>query len=145
MFNDNLFTMPPISHNEEIKRPMKSTSRFLKFEHKQKALQPYPLFLVRLTRYFLISMALVILSIAIGCVGYHYVGKLSWVDAFYNSSMILTGMGPVAAMTTKSAKIFSSFYALYSGIAFLSTMVIILAPVVHRFLHIFHIEEKDVD
>jgi hypothetical protein len=55
--------------------------------------------------------------------------------------MILTGMGPVNVMQNNAAKIFSSLYALFSGIAFLSTVAVFLAPVAHRFLHILHIDD----
>ncbi|PYS93436.1 MAG: hypothetical protein DMF50_13525 [Acidobacteria bacterium] len=57
--------------------------------------------------------------------------------------MILTGMGPVDPMITTSAKLFASFYALFSGVAFITTMGILLAPLVHRFLHRFHLEVID--
>ena len=121
---------------------MKYSKRFMSFEHKKKALQPYPEFILRLTRYFLFSFVLILFSILVGCIGYHNYGRLNWTDAFYNSCMILTGMGPVAVMQTNAAKIFSSVYALYSGIAFLSTIVIFFAPVIHRLMHIFHLEDN---
>ena len=79
----------------------------------------------------------------IGTFGYRYFGEISWIDAFYNASMILTGMGPVNEMITVEAKLFSSFYALFSGIAFLTTVAIIFAPIAHRLLHILHIEEME--
>ena len=122
---------------------MKQRNKFFSFEHKKKALQPYPEFLKRLSLYFFIALLLVLISAMIGCLGYHYIGKLPWMDAFYNACMILTGMGPVAEMQTGAAKLFSSFYALYSGIAFLSTIVIFLAPVIHRLMHVFHLEERN--
>ena len=56
------------------------------------------------------------------------------------SSMILTGMGPIANLNTDSAKLFSSFYALYSGVAFLTIVAVFFAPIIHRLLHIFHLE-----
>jgi len=121
---------------------MKQRNKFLSFEHKKKALQPYPEFLARLSLYFFIALLLILFSVLIGSLGYHFIGNLSWIDAFYNACMILTGMGPVAELQTGAAKIFSSFYALYSGIAFLSTIVIFLAPIIHRFMHIFHMEEE---
>jgi hypothetical protein len=120
---------------------MKNSNRFMSFEHKKKAVQPYPKFILRLTRYFFISFFLILFSVLMGCMGYHNYAGLTWIDAFHNSCMILTGMGPVAAMQTSAAKIFSSVYALYSGIAFLSTIVIFFAPVIHRLMHIFHVEE----
>ncbi|KAF0133658.1 MAG: hypothetical protein FD145_1196 [Candidatus Saganbacteria bacterium] len=67
---------------------------------------------------------------------------LSWLDAVLNASMILGGMGPVDILKTSTGKIFASFYALYSGIAFLTTAAILLAPVIHRFLHKFHAQDE---
>jgi hypothetical protein len=122
---------------------MKRENKFLSFEHKSKKLQPYPEFLVRLSAYFFIALSLVLFSALIGSLGYHFFARLSWIDAFYNACLILTGMGPVAEMPTRIAKIFASFYALYSGIAFLSTIVIFLAPIIHRFMHAFHLQEQD--
>jgi hypothetical protein len=122
---------------------MKQGNKFLSFEHKSKNLQPYPEFLARMSLYFFISLLLVIFSALIGCLGYHFLANLTWIDAFYNACMILAGMGPAAEMPTGIAKIFSSFFALYSGIAFLGTIVIFLAPIVHRFMHIFHLQEQD--
>ncbi|HTH55195.1 MAG TPA: hypothetical protein VL728_04070 [Cyclobacteriaceae bacterium] len=100
-------------------------------------------FLLRLGRYFLFCGLLISLSILIGTLGYMFYGKLNWVDSFYMSCMILTGMGPVADMSSANAKLFSSFYALYSGIAFLSTTAIFLAPIFHRMLHILQVEPSD--
>jgi hypothetical protein len=75
--------------------------------------------------------------------GYLFVGRLPWIDALLNASMILTGMGPVDPMQTIGAKLFASFYALFSGIVFITTAGVILSPMVHRILHAFHVEPKD--
>lgn len=114
-----------------------------KLEHKKHPLLPFRKFLLRVLFYFLFSMLLIAFSLGIGTFGYHHFGQISWIDAFYNASMILTGMGPVNAIITIEAKLFSSFYALFSGIAFLSTVAIIFAPIAHRVLHILHIEENE--
>lgn len=66
---------------------------------------------------------------------------MSWVDALYNASMILGGMGPAAAVTSTSGKLFASFYALFSGIVFLVMAGIVLAPLIHRLLHRLHVED----
>ncbi len=92
-------------------------------------------------RYFLVSMALLVVSFGIGTAGYHYYGNISRIDGFYNASMILSGMGPVNTMEHTAAKLFSSFYALFSGLVFLSTTAIIFAPLAHRMLHLIHIED----
>ena len=77
--------------------------------------------------------------------GYHVLEKLAWVDAFLNAAMILSGMGPVASMQTEAGKIFAGCYALYSGIALISILGIIFAPVVRRFLHKYHLEFTNDD
>ena len=83
------------------------------------------------------------ISLAIGIIGYHYFFNIGWLDSLVNASMILTGMGPVDKAVTSGAKIFSSFYAIYSGVAFLSSVAIIFSPIVHRFLHKFRLDVED--
>lgn len=76
------------------------------------------------------------------CLGYHFLGGLAWIDAFQNAAMILSGMGPVDPLKTDLAKLFAGVYALYSGLALVATAGLILAPIVHRFLHRFHLEDE---
>jgi hypothetical protein len=113
------------------------------FEHKNHPLLPFRRFLFRVLWFFLYALLIIIFSVAIGTAGYHHYGRLPWVDSFYNACMILTGMGPVNAMNTSTAKLFASFYALYSGIAFLTTIAVLFAPIAHRMLHILHIETNE--
>ena len=113
------------------------------FEHKKSKLLPFPQFLARLFKFVLYSLVIIVISVGIGTFGYHYFARISWIDSFYNACMILTGMGPVTILESNGAKLFSSFYALYSGIAFLSTVAVIFAPVAHRFLHIMHLEKEE--
>jgi hypothetical protein len=115
----------------------------MKLEHRRQKITPLPQFLFRLGRYSLFALALILFSVLIGTIGYHHFAKTSWIDSFYMSCMILTGMGPVAEMTTPTAKIFSSIYALYSGVAFLSITAVFFAPIIHRLLHILHVEQDD--
>lgn len=75
-----------------------------------------------------------------GVLGYHFIVKLNWVDAFLNASMILGGMGQYSELNDDSEKIFAALYALFSGVTFLTSMTIFLAPVIHRFLQKFHID-----
>jgi hypothetical protein len=112
----------------------------MKLEHRKQKVASLSQFFLRLGRYGLFSLILITFSLGIGVSGYHFLGHLNWLDSFHMSCMILTGMGPVAEMTTKSAKIFSSFYALYSGVAFLSIAAVFFAPIIHRLLHILHVE-----
>jgi hypothetical protein len=112
----------------------------MRFEHHRQEVLPFPRFLVRLGKYLMFSILLIVFSLLIGITGYLYFAKLNLVDSFHMSSMILTGMGPVKEMNTNAAKIFSSLYALYSGVAFLSITAVFLSPVIHRILHILHVE-----
>lgn len=110
-------------------------------ENRKQKVIPILHFIIRLGRYSLFAFVLICFSVLIGSVGYHYIAHLGWMDSFYMSCMILTGMGPVEDMTSESAKLFSSFYALYSGVAFLSITAVFFAPIIHRLLHILHVED----
>ncbi len=83
------------------------------------------------------------IAMLVGIVGYHYIGELSWIDALHNSAMILSGMGLVSDLSSDAAKIFSSAYALFCGLVFVSVIAITLTPIMHRVLHKFHLGDDD--
>ncbi len=113
------------------------------FEKRNEAIASREEFRNRIIKYLMFGFILLVFSLVMGILGYHIFGGLGWVDSFLNASMILGGMGPVDILTNNSAKIFSGFYALFSGIAFLSAFALLSAPIYHRFLHKFHIDEED--
>jgi hypothetical protein len=115
------------------------------FEHKTQPLAPRHRFYLRLARHFCWTLLIVGFSLAMGSCGYHFIAGLDWIDSFHNASMILTGMGPLNPMPSVPAKLFSSFYALYSGVAFLTMVATLLAPVAHRFMHRLHLEFEEED
>lgn len=84
------------------------------------------------------------LSLLLGVLGYHFIAGFGWVDSLLDASMILSGMGPVKNLDSDAAKVFASCYALFSGVVFISATGILLAPMFHRVLHRFHIEQKDL-
>lgn len=90
-----------------------------------------------------LAFALLVVSLLIGVFGYMYFFNLNWVDGLLNASMILTGMGPVNQATNDGGKIFASVYAIYSGVAFLTSVAVLFAPILHRFLHKFHLDTDD--
>lgn len=114
----------------------------MKFEHHKQKVVPLQHFIIRLLRYSLFAFILIAFSVLLGVLGYHYAADLNWLDSFHMASMILTGMGPVAEMQTSGAKLFDSFYALYSGVAFLSITAVFFAPIVHRIMHILHVDDE---
>jgi len=119
----------------------KGRRAILQFEHKSQPLLNRPAFLKRLMLSVAMGTTLIIVSLMGGMAGYHYFDGLSWIDAFTNAAMILSGMGPLAQPATTSGKIFAGLYALYSGFAVLIIAGITFAPIVHRFLHRLHAEE----
>ena len=112
------------------------------FEHKNEPLLPKNLFVKRILKHFGLGILVIFTSLMIGVLGYHFFEGFSWIDSLLNASMILGGMGPVGELHTDTGKFFASMYALFSGIVFLVTVAIIIAPVVHRFLHRLHIDER---
>lgn len=112
-----------------------------RFEHHSDPVVPLKRFLLRQGRYAIFAFLLVAVSVGVGTIGYRLIAGLPWIDAFYMASMILTGMGPVVEMDGSGAKLFSSVYALYSGVAFLSITAVFFAPMVHRLMHILHVNE----
>jgi len=85
-------------------------------------------------------LGIIMVSLGIGAVGYHWTEGWSWIDSVLNASMILTGMGPVNVVKSDAGKIFATLYALFSGVVFLTSVALLLAPAMHRFLHRFHLE-----
>jgi len=112
------------------------------FEHHSKPVLPHDKYLKRVLRFTLVSALLLCVSLGFGILGYHFLANLNWLDSLLNASMILTGMGPVDPIQTSAGKWFASFYAIFSGVAFLSTITIFLSPFVHRFLHQLHVDES---
>ena len=112
------------------------------FENKKEHILPVKAFLQRLLNYAVVAVAFISFSLLIGILGYHFICHLGWIDSFYNASMILGGMGPADVITTNSGKIFAACYALFSGIAFLGSVAILFAPLVHRFFHILHVDNN---
>jgi len=104
---------------------------------------PRPRFYRRLRRSAFVSAFVVVLSIAVGTAGYHLLQGVGWIDAFHKAAMILSGMGPVEPyMDSAGGKIFEALYALYSGIVLLAATAVLVAPVFHRLMHRFHIEDS---
>ena len=112
------------------------------FEHHHEKLLPRRLFLRRVAKYVAISLSIILVSLVVGMVGYRMTEGYSWVDSFLNAAMLMGGMGPVGALHTDAGKVFAGIYALYCGLIELVAIGIFAAPIVHRFLHHFHLESS---
>lgn len=111
------------------------------FERRHEKVASTPVFAKRMLKASGLSMALILPALLIGIAGYHWIDGLEWIDALVEASMILGGMGPVNPLHNDAAKLFASGYALFSGLVLIGVMGIILAPLVHRILHKFHVKE----
>lgn len=113
------------------------------YEHRRQPPLATAQFLLRLLRHFLAAALLLGFSLWLGMAGYEHYERLAWRDAFLNAAMLLGGMGPVNNPVTAAGKLFAGWYALYAGLIFLVTSTIMLAPLLHRMLHLFHCDERD--
>ncbi len=116
-------------------------SRILKFESRSEPLPSRWVFAGRLAASLAAAALLIGASLVAGMAGYHDLEGMSWMDAFVNASMILSGMGPVTPLATEAGKFFAGCYALYSGLTLIVATGLIIAPVLHRVFHRFHIDD----
>jgi len=116
------------------------------YEHKKQPLAPAHVYYRRLWKNFFFSTIIMLICLFAGMVGYKLtIPEFDWYDSLLNASMILSGMGPIIdekIVLSKSAKVFASGYALFSGVMFIATIGILLAPIAHRFFHKLHLEDK---
>ena len=112
------------------------------YEHRRQKLLAWPAFLRRASFHPTMGLLAIAVAVGLGTVGYHWLAGVAWIDAFLNASMILGGMGPVDRMDTDGARIFAACYALFSGLFFIAVMSVVLAPWIHRMIHIMHAEEE---
>jgi hypothetical protein len=113
------------------------------YERRHQPLLSQKRFLDRLTRHALAACSLVLATLALGMAGYHWLEGLSWVDSYLNAGMIVGGMGPVAELKTAAGKVFAGTYALFAGLVLVVGLGVVLAPVLHRTMHRFHLDDKD--
>jgi hypothetical protein len=114
----------------------------LRYETRREPLLPRRAFARRLAHNFAAASALIGISLAGGMAGYHFLEGMGWLDSFANAAMILSGMGPLEPMRTSAGKFFAGMYALYSGLAVIVATGVLIAPIVHRMLHSFHVESE---
>jgi hypothetical protein len=113
------------------------------FERRHQRLASPAVYRKRLLRAGSLGLIMIALSLAIGMAGYALTESFGWIDSFLNAAMILSGMGPVSVPQSPAGKLFAGVYALYSGFAVLAIAALMFAPVVHRVLHRFHLEEAE--
>ena len=112
------------------------------YERPSQPLLSRRLFARRVARSFAAGASMIMVSLSVGMLGYHWLEGMPWIDAFANAAMILSGMGPLEPLKTNGGKLFAGLYAIYSGLAVILIAGVVFAPVVHRFLHRFHLDPE---
>jgi hypothetical protein len=110
------------------------------YERHHEPLISREVYLRRIARNGGLATATILAALFLGVSGYHWIEGFPWVDSILNASMILGGMGPVGELHTTAGKLFAAAYALFSGLMFIVVVGLLFAPVIHRFLHNFHME-----
>jgi hypothetical protein len=117
----------------------------INFENLHAPLLPRRQFYRRVARTTTLATGAVAVALGIGMVGYRATEHMGWIDAFANAAMILSGMGPLGTLQTGAGKIFAGCYALFSGLAFITLVGVVLAPFIHRAFHRFHLADDRAD
>ena len=112
------------------------------YEHSKQPLASTATFYQRIFKNIIIALIIMAICLVIGIAGYHFIAEASWIDSLHNASMILSGMGPVIEIQTTGGKLFSSAYALFSGVIFITNFGVILAPAAHRIFHRLHLDDE---
>ena len=113
------------------------------YESRQQSLLTPAQFARRVAGHLGVAVGAAAIALFVGMAGYHFLAGLNWVDSLLNASMILGGMGPVDPLQTSAAKVFASFYALFSGLVFIGVLGLLLAPFIHRVMHKLHMDYED--
>ncbi len=115
------------------------------FEQPSDQLLPLAQFMVRFGQCIAIAAAVIVFALIVGILGYRFLAGFSWIDAVLEASMILAGMGPVQTLPNGASKLFASAYAIISGVLFLTSIGVVFSPILHRFLHRFHLDDRDIN
>jgi hypothetical protein len=112
-------------------------------ENKHERLLPTRQFAWRVAGFAGVAILLIVFALGIGVAGYHWIAGFSLIDSLLNASMILGGMGPIGELHGRAAKLFASAYALFSGVVFITVAGVLFTPLIHRILHLFHVDESN--
>jgi len=127
--------------NKSTKMAQKRNQFISRFENMSQPLASFRVYYNRVLAHLFKTTCILGISLLIGILGYKFLGPMSWIDALHNASMILSGMGPVITIETVAGKLFSSFYAIFSGVVFITSIGVLIAPTAHRFFHSMNLED----
>lgn len=97
----------------------------------------------RLLIHVFYAFLVMFITIAIGLVAHLLLEPVNWHDALLNTALIVGGIGPYILPESVSGKVFFAAYSMFVGLIFIGTLGIILAPLAHRILHKFHLDDNE--
>jgi hypothetical protein len=117
--------------------------KLLHFESIADHLAPWGVFIQRVWRNLTFALLVLGIWLVAGVALYHFkLGVEDWSDAFESAAMIASGMGPLSAKPEGGlGGVLAGVYALGSLFVGFVVPSLVLAPVFHRVLHRFHIED----
>jgi hypothetical protein len=113
------------------------------FERRHQPLLPVPLFVAHMGKSLVIAVAIDVVFLFAGGLGFRQFEGLDWPDALLNAGLVVTGNGPITRMQTAPGKVFLLVYAIVDVVVFAAVISVVLAPVLHRALHAFHVDVPD--
>lgn len=99
-------------------------------------------FLWRMFKHGLYVLAILILSVLAGTIGFAAFEGYSLDEAALHSAHILAGLGLIELPETTAGRMFAVFFGLYASLFFIAVFSVIIAPVVHRILHRMHLDDS---
>lgn len=103
-------------------------------------------FAMRLLAHLLLAILFIGVSLVAGVLGYLWIeGDVHWHDVTLSMAMVASGIGPTMLPQTASGKLFLAFYGAYISVVFVAVLGLVLAPILHRVLHAFHLDDEDDD
>lgn len=113
------------------------------FESRDMPLISFGAFIKRLFLHLSYAFILIIITLLIGIAGHMASdAQIAWHDATLNSAFIANGIGPYIMPQSIPGKVFFAFYGVFTSLVFMTTLGLILAPIAHRILHRFHLDDQ---
>lgn len=113
------------------------------YESKDQPLLPTHHFIKRVSWHVIYALILVALTVLAGVIGHLWLEPVAWHDAMLNAALIVGGIGPFILPATIAGKLFFALYSIVVGLVFAATLGLILAPLAHRIIHKFHLEDDN--
>lgn len=114
------------------------------YETKNQPLLPARHFTRRMLMHLLYALLLMLATVLIGVLAHLWLEPITWHDAVLNTALIVGGIGPYIVPESIAGKVFLAAYGMFIGLVFVATLGLILAPLAHRIIHKFHLDDEDV-